>query len=77
MVRLHTKNQLQSLPGSAVKVCEVVVGGWWVESKFSDRLRLSFSLALAKPNNNCYSNIEFQSFEWACLQRTKKENVMK
>jgi hypothetical protein len=29
-------------------------GGWvgrWVESKFSDRLWLSFSLALAKPNN--------------------------
>ena len=30
------------------------VGGggwwWWVESEFSDRLWLSFSLALAKPN---------------------------
>ena len=50
MVRLHTKNQLHSLPGSALKVC--VVGGWCrVESKFSDRIWLSFSLALAKPNN--------------------------
>jgi hypothetical protein len=30
-----------------------VGGGWWVvESEFSDRLWLSFSLALAKPNNN-------------------------
>ena len=26
-------------------------GGGWVESEFSDRLWLSFSLALAKPNN--------------------------
>ena len=50
MVRLHTENQLQALPGSALKVC-VVGGWWWVESEFSDRLWLSFSLALAKPNN--------------------------
>ena len=30
----------------------MVVGGWWwvLESEFSDRLWLSFSLALAKPN---------------------------
>jgi hypothetical protein len=45
----HTKNQLDSLPGSALKVC-VGGGWWWVESEFSDRLWLSFSLALAKPN---------------------------
>jgi hypothetical protein len=38
----------------------VVGGGGWlwvvvvVESTFSDRLWLSFSLALAKPNNNLY-----------------------
>ena len=38
MVRLDTKNQLSSLPGSASKVCVVVV----VESKFSDRLWHSF-----------------------------------
>ena len=56
MVRLYTENQLSSLPGSASKVC--VGGGWWVvvvvvvESKSSDRLWQSFSLALAKPNNN-------------------------
>ena len=50
MVRMHTENQLHSLPESALKVC---VGGGWVgvESEFSDRLWLSFSLALAKPNN--------------------------
>ena len=30
----------------------VGVGGWVVESKLSDRLWLSFSLALAKPNKN-------------------------
>ena len=49
-VRLHTKNLLSTLPGSVLKVC--VVGG--LESKLSDRLWLSFSLALAKPNNYIY-----------------------
>ena len=35
--RLHTENQLCTMPGSALKVC-VVGGGWWVvESEFSDR----------------------------------------
>ena len=29
MVRLHTENQLDSLPGSASKVC---VGGWWLRA---------------------------------------------
>ena len=61
MVRLHTENQLHSLPGSALKVCVVVVGGgwWWVvESEFSDRLWLSFSLALAKLNNYLHSHIK-------------------
>ena len=48
MVRLHTENQLSSLPGSASKVCAGGGGGgwWWVvvvESKSSDR----FGLALA------------------------------
>jgi hypothetical protein len=55
MLRPHTENQLSSLHGSALKVCVVGGGGgWWVvvvESEFSDRLWLSFSLALAKPNN--------------------------
>ena len=51
MLRLHTENQLHSLPGSASKVCVVDCGGWWVESEFSDRIWLSFSLVLAKPNN--------------------------
>jgi hypothetical protein len=58
MVKLYTENQLNSLPESVLKVC-VVGGGWWwvvvVESEFSDRLWLSFSLALAKPNNKAYS----------------------
>ena len=40
-IRLHTENQLYTLPGSALKVC---VGGWWVgggvESEFSDQLWL-------------------------------------
>ena len=39
-IRLHTKNQLYTLPGSALKVC--VVGGWWwvvgVDGEFSDQL---------------------------------------
>ena len=48
MVKLNTENQLYRLPGRASKVC-VVGGGGWVESKFSDRLWLSLSLALAKP----------------------------
>ena len=50
MVRLHTENHLPRLSGSASKVC---VGGWVVvvvESEFKDRLWLSFSLALDKPN---------------------------
>ena len=58
MVKLYTENQLHSLPGSALQVCVVVggwVGGWVVESEFSDRLWLSFSLALAKPNNTLLS----------------------
>ena len=29
----------------------MVGGGGWLESEYSDRLWLSFSLALAKPNN--------------------------
>ena len=49
MVRLHTENQLSSFPGSALQIC-VVGGGWWfvVESEFSDRLWLSFSLGQAE-----------------------------
>jgi hypothetical protein len=41
-LRLHTKNQLYTLPGSALKVCVVVGGGWvvGVESEFSDQLWL-------------------------------------
>jgi hypothetical protein len=57
VIRLHAKNQPSSLNGSASKVCVVVVGGGgggWVESEFSDRLWLSFSLALAKRNNKKY-----------------------
>ena len=49
-IRLHTENWLCNLPGSALKV--PVVGGGWLESKLSDQLWLSFSLALAKPNNS-------------------------
>jgi hypothetical protein len=41
------------LPGSVLKVCVV---GWWVGGKLSDRLWLSLSLALAKPNNTCYQS---------------------
>jgi hypothetical protein len=39
------------LPGSVLKVPVVVVGWWVLESTLSDHLWLSFSLALAKPNN--------------------------
>ena len=50
-VRLHTRNWRCNLPGSALKVpVVVVVLGGWLESEHSDRLWLSFSLALAKPN---------------------------
>jgi hypothetical protein len=51
---LHTDNWLCRVLGSASKVCVVVGGGWVVESEFSDRLWLSFSLALAKPNKRRY-----------------------
>ena len=51
--RLHTENWLCNLPGSSLKVSGGGGGWWWVvESKLSDRLWLSFSLPLAKPNNN-------------------------
>ena len=70
MVRLYTENQLSSLPGSASKVCVVVGGGgWWVvvvESKSSDRLWQSFSLALAKPNNKFTHIYSEQSSETYC-----------
>ena len=56
-VRLHTENWLCNLAGSALKVPVVVV----VESKNSDRLWLSFSLALAKPNNTPKFKKPFQS----------------
>ena len=29
-LRLHTKNKLSKLPGSTLKVCVVVLGGWVV-----------------------------------------------
>ena len=55
MVRLHTETQHTRLPGSALKVCVVLPPlTWWcrrllsVENEFSDRLWLSFSLALAQ-----------------------------
>ena len=48
-VRLHTKNWLCNLPGSALKVPVVVVVV--VESEHSDQLWLTFSPALVKPNN--------------------------
>jgi hypothetical protein len=46
--RLYTKNWLCNLPGIWLKV--PVVGGG-LQSEYSDRLLLSFSLALAKPND--------------------------
>ena len=54
-VRLHTETWRCTLPGSALKV--PVVGGW-LESEYSDHLWLSFSLALAKPNNRISKSIE-------------------
>ena len=60
MVRLHAENQLHRLPGSASKVCVMVGGGGWVETEFSDRLWLSSSLALAKPNK---SSIVYSGWE--------------
>ena len=44
-LRLHTENQLYTLPRSALKVCVVGDGWWWwwvvgVESEFSDQLWL-------------------------------------
>jgi hypothetical protein len=50
-IRLHTENQLYTLPGSALKVC-VVVGG--VESEFSDRLWLELSLGQADPDYSVF-----------------------
>ena len=80
MVRLHTKNQLSILPGSAYKVC--VVGGGWVvvvESKLIDRLWLSFSIALAKPTNMPVFGIcplVTNGFVWLLLQKYCKFEVV-
>jgi hypothetical protein len=54
-IRLHTENWLCNLPGSSLKV-----PGGWLESKRSDQLWLSFSLALAiaKPNNKVVEELE-------------------
>ena len=41
MVRLHTENQLQAMPGSSLKVC--VVGGGGLRAK----LVIAFGLDLA------------------------------
>ena len=42
MVRLNTETQLSMMPGSASKVCVVVVGGgWWL------RANLVIALAIA------------------------------
>ena len=47
---LYTENQLCTMPGSALKVCVVVVGGW-VVLKVNLVINFGYSLALAKPNN--------------------------
>ena len=68
-IKLHTENWLCNLPGSALKIPG---GGWWVgggegwlKSKLSDQLWLSFSLALAKPNNIISDQLLY------CLSSTK------
>ena len=46
-LRLHTENQLYTLPGSALKVCVVVVvGGGWVVLKVN--LVISFGFGQAE-----------------------------
>jgi hypothetical protein len=47
-IRLHTKNQLYTLPGSDLKVCVVVGGWWWVLT-----VNLVIDFGLAKPNKIC------------------------
>ena len=59
---LHTENCLCNLPGSALKV---PVGGGGLESEYSARLWLCFSLALAKPNN-------FASYVMPIFKRERK-----
>ena len=44
-IRLHTKNQLHSLPGSALKV--TVWGGWWVPTHYQVKLQLLLRLSWA------------------------------
>ena len=61
MVRLHTKNWLYRLPGSASTVC--VGGWWWLRANLV--IDFGYSLALAKPNNfimlrNSYSQMNKQ-----------------
>ena len=57
-LRLHTKNQLYTLPGSALKVYVVVVVGGWVvvvggvEREFSDQLWLWPSRTIITSDHN-------------------------
>ena len=51
--RLHTENLALYL---AWKCLKSSCGWWWLDSKLSDQLWLSFSLALAKPNNYALCN---------------------
>ena len=45
---------------------------WWLESKLSDRLWLSFSLALAKPNNNHLTRCSINN-HWTICQTIMSE----
>jgi hypothetical protein len=48
-IRLHTKNQLPRLPGSALKVpvVVVVVVGWWLPTHYQVKLQLQLRLSWA------------------------------
>jgi hypothetical protein len=60
------------LPGNALKVPVVVGGGGWVvESKLSDQLWLSFSLALAKLNNLCHVDFRHAQKTKTTTNKTK------
>ena len=78
MVRLHTETQHPMLPGNALKVCVAPPPLiWWrrrllsVESEFSDRLLLSFSLTLAKLNNTTSCLVYHYKFLWVVVMALK------
>ena len=70
-LRLQTENQLNTLPGSTLKVC---VGGWWVVLKVNLVIALALALALAKPNKIINLNLLIRFHSISCSLTALRDN---